>query len=280
MNYYVIAGTFHVVGRSPDGDSVRFRAKNESHWNLLDGPSVRLTKDKLAQLRIEAIDALETHYVAVKKWSQPKKLAWAATDRLLEHVGIENAVWTPSRSKVKSADDGTPGYIMTTATERYRRPVAFVFSGKSPHTNGSLAELGTRELRRSVNYRMLLEGMVYPTFYKTLHYGLRDQLARAARNARARRRGVWAVDRTTNLKLGGVKAITEDSVIFPKLFRRLIKHYAPGGTNAGLRAYLESRRESVVQLPMTHFTTFDQLIETSGSRLKLTARPEHMVFAG
>jgi hypothetical protein len=42
MPFLVIKGTFHIVGYSPDGDSVRFRADNKEHWAKLSGPSVQL----------------------------------------------------------------------------------------------------------------------------------------------------------------------------------------------------------------------------------------------
>ena len=42
MSFIAIRGTFHVVGYSPDGDSVRFKAANNNHWSSLDGIKVRL----------------------------------------------------------------------------------------------------------------------------------------------------------------------------------------------------------------------------------------------
>ena len=67
MPFRVIRGTFHVLGYSPDGDSVRFAADVESRWNLLAGPPVRLNGKRHAQLRLEAIDTLETHFMNVQQ---------------------------------------------------------------------------------------------------------------------------------------------------------------------------------------------------------------------
>ena len=50
MTFRVIQGTFHVVGYSPDGDSVRFKAQNEANWALLEGQAVKLNKKGHAQL--------------------------------------------------------------------------------------------------------------------------------------------------------------------------------------------------------------------------------------
>jgi len=42
MSFTLIKGTFHVLGYSPDGDSIRFKAKDASLWKKLSGPAVEL----------------------------------------------------------------------------------------------------------------------------------------------------------------------------------------------------------------------------------------------
>ena len=42
--------------------SIRFKAINPLNWLALEGTKVELNKKQHAQLRIEAIDTLETHY--------------------------------------------------------------------------------------------------------------------------------------------------------------------------------------------------------------------------
>ena len=56
MPFFVIKGTFHIKGYSPDGDSIRFKADNEANWDKLSGPRVNLNARCHAQLRLEAID--------------------------------------------------------------------------------------------------------------------------------------------------------------------------------------------------------------------------------
>ena len=36
MNYILIKGIYHVVGHSPDGDSIKFKATNPAHWQLIN----------------------------------------------------------------------------------------------------------------------------------------------------------------------------------------------------------------------------------------------------
>jgi len=54
MPFTIIKSTFHVLGYSPDGDSIRFRADNEANWATLSGRPPRLNARRHAQLRLEA----------------------------------------------------------------------------------------------------------------------------------------------------------------------------------------------------------------------------------
>src|SRR5262245_50855131 len=124
MPFRVIRGTFHVLGYSPDGDSIRFAAENESRWALLSGPPVRLNGKRHAQLRLEAIDTLETHFLNLH---QPPDLAVKALDFLLHTVGITGVQWDALMTTIAAANDATPGYIVSRTTEDNGRPVAFAF---------------------------------------------------------------------------------------------------------------------------------------------------------
>ncbi len=39
MPFFLVKGTFHVIGYAPDEDSVRSEAENEAHWTKSSGPS-------------------------------------------------------------------------------------------------------------------------------------------------------------------------------------------------------------------------------------------------
>lgn len=279
--YFLIAGTFQVKGTSPDGDSVRFKANDNANWKKLDGPDVRLAKAGGAQLRFEGVDALETHYRAGKTVSQPKDLAYAATDFVLDEIGIKDVVWTPTHKRISTVGvDGSPGYIYAKMTERYRRPIAFVFAGKPPgrKKDGSIQEMSTSDLKKSVNYKLMLQGLVYPTYYKTLHWELRDALTAAAKASRRRSKGIWKDDATTGVKLTKPETITEELPILPKLFRRLMRMYANTGTFSNMNEYLLTRRETVVQISHCHFSHFDRFCVQSGNKISIETPVEDLVF--
>src|SRR5262252_386729 len=102
MPFRVIEGTFHVVGYSPDGDSIRFAPNNPSLLSLLDGPRADVNARGHVQLRFEAIDTLETHFL---NEHQPLTLAIKALDFTLLQLGIKNVEWDALRTRITRADD-------------------------------------------------------------------------------------------------------------------------------------------------------------------------------
>jgi hypothetical protein len=59
----LIEGHYVIVGASPDGDSVKFYPRTKDAWRVFrDSHAVRSNKTGGAQLRLDGIDALETHY--------------------------------------------------------------------------------------------------------------------------------------------------------------------------------------------------------------------------
>src|SRR5256885_10323715 len=90
MPFLVIGGEYRIVGAQPDGDSVRFYPDDPSQWGDVSGPyAVQRNANGGAQLRLDAIDALETHYaVPGGMVHQPLSLAYAARDELLKWLGF------------------------------------------------------------------------------------------------------------------------------------------------------------------------------------------------
>jgi hypothetical protein len=278
MAFHLIQGTFHVAGYSPDGDSIRFKAKDTGNWSLLGGHPAKLNSKGHVQLRLEAIDTLETHF---QNTHQPLELARAAMNHLMAQLGIENVVWNTAQAKVESAKDGTPGYVIAREVEKNGRPVAFAFAGDSGQGDGVRVFFDADLALNSVNAEMLGSGLAYPTFYKGLFSDLRQALALEAAKARAMRLGIWARDATnTGFVADSLSAIAEDYVILPKLFRRLAVYLEGGGAASGFKGYLEQLAEEVLVISTAHITHFDTLVEERGNRLRLVEPPENLVFAG
>ncbi len=286
LEFILIKGTYHVVGSSPDGDTLKFKANNKNNWKKIIGTPKFNTKDQ-TPLRIEGIDALETHYTPTLKGKkatethQPLALANSAKDFLLKTLGIKNVVWNKTGSTVVSANDGIAGYILTQGVDnnRFRRPVAFAFAGSTAKTDGSTVCLTINELKNSANYKSLEAGQSYPTYYKTLAANIRDEMTKAVLKARAAKLGIWGKDKSPQFTFNNLQTLTDDVVIFPKLFRRLVEFIEGGGKIAAFGAFLQSKKDGVLVMPQAdHKTSLDGVITVSGKIVKMHVLPENVIF--
>src|SRR5258705_4335392 len=278
MPFTLIKGTFHVVGYSPDGDSIRFQAEDNNLWEELDGPPVTLNGRGHAQIRLEAIDTLETHFMNSQ---QPLEFALAALNALLVNLGIENVVWNASRTMVVSATDATPGYILSREIEKNHRPVSFAFSGDPGRPDGSQVFLNAQLVSQSVNHQQLAAGMAYATYYKGLFPDLRNVFSASVQNARSTGLGLWPSDRTElATEIHSQQQLEEDFVIMPKLFRRLTEHLQGGGSISNFKQFLASKQEEIFIIHTAHATHFDTVIEVEGETLRMTVPPEDIIFQG
>jgi len=278
MPFTLIKGTFHVKGYSPDGDSIRFMANDSTNWQKLSGQSVKRNAKNHAQLRFEAIDALETHF---EDYHQPLNFAEAAQNFLLKNLGITDIKWNPSHSHIIEAKDGTEGFILARSSDKYGRPIAFVFEGKTDSTDGEQVVFKKTDplFKKSLNYALINEGLVYPTYYKGLFNDLRDEITKAVAKVRTKKKGLWAQDKTNaGFIVTDLKELTENDVVLPKLFRRLVDYMKNGGNVSRFKEYLDQVGDSLIIFPRGQFTHLDTIVEVNGDRVTLEEAPENLVF--
>ena len=289
MPYLIVKGTFHIVGKSPDRDTVSFRPFNQGHWLKLTGGGVpRINKNGDVSIRFEAIDALETHYRGkpwLPEYHQPLNFANQARDLMLHSIGIdpEAVVWQGNR--VVSAPDGTPGYIATNGVDSFNRVIAFVFAGESPIEDGKDDFfLEQSLLRESVNYTLAQAGLVYPTFYAALYPSLRYVISNACVEANLRGKGLWSNDATTSGVTipdpNNLSIITEDYCIYPKLFRRLITHLSQNGQVRNFKGFLYDHVDKAVRIDNCEMANFSRFItvEKDEAKVYLRVSPENLLF--
>lgn len=277
MPFRLIKGSIKVVGASPDGDSVRFAADDPSLVHSLPGPYESKPK-ATSQLRIEAIDALETHYAGRH---QPVQWAQTASKRLLDFCGVCEVVWDAQHKTIVSASDGQRAWILSREREKNRRPVAFLFSGDTGTADGSSVNLTPGLLRESFNYAALAEGLAYPTYYQGLFSDFREMLSAAASAARDKGLGLWPSDKTNaGIDATDLSVLIDQAPILPKLFRRLSDFMAAQGTSVGFRDALAASEEGVLDLRTMNFTHFDTFIEQApgSTQVRMTIPPELLVF--
>jgi endonuclease YncB( thermonuclease family) len=287
MPMTIVKGHYRIVGASPDGDSVRFSPQDPGVWETAGIP-VRSNSTGGVQLRLDAIDALETHYTpphARSPWRQPAALGNGAAAALLELLGFRNVVRDERGYVTSATPEQTPGYILTRFADKYGRAVATVFTGgrRGRAVDGGSIYLDVDELHRSVNYQLLATGWVYPTFYSKLYVDLRADLTAATVAARATGTGVWAEDATLpGFRLSSRTQLTEDLVVLPKLFRRLAEYLSLDETGkvslARFPAFLAAHDDRLFTVPTGQATSLDTLIARRGQTLTLTLPPEQIVF--
>src|SRR3954463_2293169 len=215
MPMTLVKGHYRIVGACPDGDSVRFYPQDPGVWEAA-GISVRTNSTGGVQLRLDAIDALETHYTPPHGGSaggQPADLGDGAASALLELLGFSDVVRDQRGYVTSATPEQTPGYILTRFADKYGRAVATVFPGgrRGRAVDGGSIYLDVDELHRSVNHELLATGWVYPTFYSKLYVELREDLAAAAVGARTAGKGVWAQDATlSGFRLESRTQLSED----------------------------------------------------------------------
>ncbi|MCX5378718.1 nuclease [Streptomyces sp. NBC_00091] len=227
----LLRGTFRARGLQPDGDTIAFTPDDVADWKLVPGAHRLQPKaDGRVAIRLEAIDALETHYGDNESGvqHQPRPLAHQATKELLTQLGFDRN-FDRDDDQVETISSTTPetvpGFILTGGVDVYGRCVALVGT-RPPVFNGYEIDVDVELLKKTVNYHLVKQGLVYPTFYTGFPDHLRSALTAAAREAKGATppKGVWAKDVTRDgVKIVDMTSLTADdgAVILPKLFRRL-----------------------------------------------------------
>jgi endonuclease YncB( thermonuclease family) len=260
MSFLTIKGVFNPKNGLPDGDSVRFLADDDTLFDQLEG-RVDIKPGGEVQLRYEGIDALEKS--AIKPFSSD------ATEANIQKLG--------------GNDNGLPGYILSSHSDKNGRPVCFVFTGDSPDQDGAKIFLDSDLLKQSINYQLLAEGFVYPMFYETLYKELRDEMIEVVKAARQEDKGIWAKDASSKgVTIKPPVNLTKLPPIFPKLWRRLESFYGrPSNKTKTVQEFVESLaqgRDRLFTVPDQRSIKFSTAMEVSQDKLKLTYKPEDMIF--
>lgn len=285
MPLFIIKGSYRITRSAPDGDSIHFYPSNPRAFTIT-GVRAAMHTDGGVQLRLDAIDALETHYTPRVRGGflqhQPLPLAHAAADELLRLLGFTAWKRDGRETVISATPDETTGYIATRFADKYGRPVSLAFAGQNRHRDLSAVRVDRAMLARSANHHLVAAGLAYPTYYSKLYPDLRMELTAATTRARAAGTGIWADDVTTSgAKIAQLTDITDHEVILPKLFRRLIDYLALGAGSvdlAGFTDFLAYRDDRVVVLSEGHLTGLDNIVTVHDNVVRLMHHPEDLVF--
>ncbi|MFI1030126.1 thermonuclease family protein [Streptomyces sp. NPDC020951] len=294
MSYTLLRGLFVIrypdlprQGPEPDGDTVKFKPDSPALVEGLRRPS-GTPPDISARgisVRLEAIDALETHFGETHQ-----ELAGAneARERLLQFLGFSNVTFFEDHpNKVKSADqDSIRGYVLSNGIDANGRMIGFVYPDDPTEPDGADVFLDEARVDQSANATLLAAGLAYPAFYATLPAALRTHLASTSQAARTPPVGVWPRSEADPNGKADVPDLDtlQQLVMWPKLFRRIVPYLASGATDFnGFDAWLRSdpvhRDDPLFLLDRGEYGNLHDVIEAAGQDIQLTVWPEDFIIS-
>jgi len=181
MGYTVLRGSFVIrypalprQGPQPDGDTVKFQPDTPALVDPLPRRSGRPAQinSRGISVRLEAIDALETHF---DNDHQELAGAIAARDALLAQLGFTGVTFFPDApNNVDHTDqDSVRGYVLSNGIDANGRMIGFIYPGDPAEPDGAQVFLDNPRVDTSINAALLTAGLVYPAFYDTLPADLR-----------------------------------------------------------------------------------------------------------
>ncbi len=302
-----LTGRIVLTSYSPDGDSLRFipRAHDSSLAHLAalpGGHRLRHGRDGAVQIRLQGIDAPESHYVGT---SQP--MGVRARDGLLRWLGFTRTDWRPHDQLCTACEPATvDATALASQVDVHGRVIAYLLRGHTATGGASQAVLddiaiAERHLADSATHHLLETGLAYFLAYDSIPPTHALLLRERAAAARTRRRGVWSSDATNSgFTLHDLSSIgPRGEQIFPKLFRRCVDYLQAGHTKheASFRTWLRGHSSEGIDnldddvhaapgaAPLiatsatpTISVRLSDLVREHGRRISLTVDPLDLVF--
>ena len=281
-----VTGTFIVVGKSPDGDSIRFIPDDETglddiyRAHLLRPSNV----DGSHQLRLDGIDAPETHY---GKFAQP--LGDVTRDYFLKKVvGFTSVTFGRNETVTAAMPETIKGAILTAAADPHGRPIAYILDHGRPNPFGVQTHgmVSADTVRHTANFHMVANGEAYALLYTSQPRSHRAVLSAAGKAARAAKKGVWKLDATPrfplNVRNDLLAGEPDAKLIFPKLFRRAMDYFTAidRGFDGTITEWLEATtaEDDRVVIDGRHEVPLSVLVRTENDRVRFDADPNSAVF--
>ena len=292
--YTLIRGEFYICypdlprnGPEPDGDTISFLPDNDDLVGSL--PRFGNTGPDRRHLgtygtRFEGIDTLETHF---ENQHQDLHFAHGARDRMLQLMGFGDVVFWPDRpNKIRSAEHHPrPGYLLANGIEDNGRVLALVFPGQPAldAVDGDSVFVDVAALDASVNAELVRNGLAYAELYSTMPIDLIHQMRQLVTAARQAGLGLWPHEHVTTTARAQLKSLADLStlIMFPKLYRRLVKYFQAGHTDlAAFDTWIRAdpNRDDRVLLPTGELGHLHDLYDVSPNGIGLRYLPEQLTF--
>jgi hypothetical protein len=292
--YTLVKGQFWIhypdnpqSGPEPDGDSVRFKPDNRAivnnlPWHSNVGPDFNARG--LIQLRYEGIDTMETH---IDGAHQDLTFANAARNENLRKLGFKNIVFFDHLpNKVKSVDvNPLPGFLLANGVESNGRLLGLVYTGPIGEPDGASIFVDHATLDASINVHLVRQGLAYVEAYDTMPIDLVRHIQGIGAEVRETGAGLFAGEHVNKIRSAQVMDLPtlESLIMWPKLFRRLVKYFAAGFTGlGGFDAWIRAdpvRRDDSLRLPSGEKGNMHDTYRIDGDSLSLAFNSEELIIA-
>lgn len=273
------------MNTAPDGDSLHFLPDHPDSL-VQNWPDLRRHPDGAITVRLDGVDAPETHYLAsggLGVLRQPAPWPEMAAESLLRFLGFAALRRRSDECIVATTPAAVHGAIALRRVDRYGRAVAFAFRGHVSLPPAGRLTLTAPVVESSANWQLLWQGLAYPVFYQDMPDGLKAHLCQASRAAQSAGRGLWPQDCTrSGFALTSLDALQCQGLLWPKLFRRLVDHVGGNGGRLSLSSFgalLEAEVGSVLLWEQACPVDFADLVALEGNRLRLLVAPDAIAFA-
>ena len=287
-DYYILYPDLPRNGPQPDGDTISFLPDDDDLVQNLPRFNRRSPDRRhlgTYAVRFEGIDALETHF---QNRHQNLEFAESARNRMLALMGFGDVTFfAQQRNNVQSAQHHPlRGHVIANGIESNGRVLGLLYPGQPDAglIDGQRVFVDEARLERSVNAALIGEGLAYAELYATMPLALIRDMRRLVKSARQAEKGFWkleAVSRTRRAVLNGL-ADLPDLVIFPKLYRRLVKYFEDGNVGlAGFDLWVRAdpvNRDDRALLPTGELGNLHDLFDVGRGGIKLRYLPEDLIF--
>jgi hypothetical protein len=210
-----------------------------------------------------------------------------ARDRNLALLGYTNVEFFPDHPNIVSSVDVDPlrGYVIANGIESNGRLLGLVYAGTPTANDGERIFVDEAMLDRSVNAKLVQEGLVYVEPYDTMPIALVNRLRAIMRSARSAGAGFLGAE---DVSVGASAAIpslaaAQDLIMWPKLFRRLVTYFQEGIVGlSGFDAWIREdpvRRDDTLRLPDGEKANMHDTYDIVGDTLALRYNPEELLIA-
>ncbi|MGY1670823.1 thermonuclease family protein [Geodermatophilus sp. SYSU D00710] len=298
--YTLVLGDFYIRypdlprnGPEPDGDTINFLPDNDDLVRGLPrfgtvGPDRRHLGTY--STRFEGIDTLEIHF---ENQHQDLEFAEAARDHMLQTIGFgEVTFWADRPNKVRTAEHHPlRGFLLASGVESNGRVLGLVYTGEPALPglegvgDGDRAFVDDELLESSVNAELVRAGLAYAELYATTPLDVIHRMRQLTTTARADGVGLWpGEDLTTTTRVDPLGVADLSTLImFPKLYRRLVRYFKAGhrdltSFDTWLRADPIDRDDRVL-LPTGELGNLHDLYDLTAEGIRLVHLPEELTFA-